>query len=1068
MLGLLLAIVGLQLNLEDLRPLYNGKPILIPGIAASEQVLNLEWSDEKIKDLKKGDAKSPAEVIQVAERKDPSGIRGVTFKMANEKDLIEGVETLEFVSQPKADNPNESPFVIRVGYVEEEMAKSALEIAETLKLPIEIKAEVSQRELAIQGVFDLTDSNKVITSVLQLIGAIVRESEEKKAEITEKEDSIGEIIEILPERSAAILAAETAYFRREFFEPVAKAYENESEDRKKSWKGVLQTAEDCIYYLSGGILPSWREYLGRGAEDAFKKGCYYPIPLAYSYASLIKRDAAIQDAFGKAYENLKTDDRWNTASRLMFYSFLAIGKNAPESITNEEKTDLKRRELKTFLKEARWTSDELGGVYQLASFAAGHELGYVLNELEAEGVELDPWLKTMFLAEIAYRKAWDARGAGYANTVTEEGWRIYGEEIAKVLPLAEKAYNLRPDLPQSSLMAMKTCYGDEGRERFWLNRVMSSRPGYLNAHAQYLWGTRPRWGGSLRKMAAFCLGLAKRGEFETAVPIFAYERLVNDVFYSEGGITTDEGSYPNVDKFIQFHSDIFGTYFKGYKESGFYKNASFLERMHVAVALAEIAWRLENVEEFLYWVDETKRLGMPVKETQFAEGFHQYNQYVDDIRKLSDGKRKTFLAGVHALHSNGNNAAIDKMSAIAREIGNHQLAFECALSRRGKCDLRAFLKGGNQNTQNYSINFGRKARDHMIFRFQVRGSSNYSRTTFSYQLFALSSIVGDESDSLSIQTTRSRENDEKNPIWRLDEETCMFELEISGTTMRLTQNGRRIWERKLHARPSQYSNFSIRGFVGMECTVEKFELEILDARGFEIVSEELPMPKHTPVKSTYVKPETPKLGDVEAVACRTKNGFIGGWKAHNVSPIKDDPDKAQVLLRTNSGIRLDVPDPKGDAATLIFEYDKLSKANMTKDSTIGVICFEMGEGKRPDPKDGIYFKCDPETGKVSAVAVENGKSWSSEGTLDLAAEKGKIAFGYDYQHGAVLYQRTKEDEPWKVILGPNKCRFRGKKPVSLTVGSSSFSSRAESIKSLTVKDIYIYPKVFTPEELGPM
>lgn len=1066
MIAILIAIVSLQVNLDDLKPLNGGKSILLPGIAASEQVLNLEWSDAKLKecaDAKNGDIGS---LFLAAERKRTEGIRGVSLKADNLKGIIEGndwIETLAFTALPKEGSTNEVPFTLEVAYGTEAGATESKKNVEDLHLPFEVEISCDKNKLTISGVFDITDKNTVLAAYM-LIASVLQEDKDDETS-SEAEEPIGEIIEISAERRAAVESTENRYFRRVFYTPVEQALAKESDKDRNDWACVLQTAEDSLYYLSGGILPSWREYLGRGAEEAYKKGCFYPVPLSFSYASLIKPDAKIQEAFSAAHELLGRDDQWNAASRMMFYSFFAIDKNAPERFTAEDKKRFKCRELKAYLKAADWTADELGAVYQLASFAAGDYLEEVISELKREGVTLDPWLEAMFSAEAAYRKAWNARGTGYANTVTEDGWRVYEEEIVKVLPLAGKAYNLRPDLPQSCALAMKTCYGEEGRQGLWLNRVYASRPSYLNALTQYLFGIRPRWGGSREKMARFCLSLAKRGEFETAVPVFAYERLVKDVFTSEGGISTEKGGYPNVDKFVREVRDAFEPYFDGYRKSEFYKTASFLERMHVAVALADIAWRLEKADELLYWSDEIKRLGMPVKETQFKDGYETYCGYLDTLKRLSGEKRRTFLVGVHALHSDGRNEDIDRMAELAREIGDYELAFKCALSRRGKSDLRGFLKNnGSQRTQNYEIKMNRIARDHMVFRFKLRGGARAGLTNFSCQLFALGAIGSGKSTTFTIQTRRGLITDKENPAWPYHEETCTFEVEFSGDVMRLTQCGRRIWERQLATRPSQFRNFWFTGFVGIEATVEKMELEVLDTHGFAIESEDIPMPTFAPPKPE--RPTTPKLGGVDVVACHVKDGFVGGYRMFNTINSKEDGKIYRKKLReSSSGVRLDVPEPRGGAAMMIARYDKLSRVNIPKDCALGTISFKCDDSSMMTPKEAIRLEINPENGIVSAVAVSNGKRWQSAAPLDLDAECGLIAFGYDYAHGVVVYQRIKDDEPWKEILVAQKCRYQGEKPMVLTVGCSSFSTGLKTMRDVEILDVYLYPKVLNLDEL---
>ena len=48
-----------------------------------------------------------------------------------------------------------------------------------------------------------------------------------------------------------------------------------------------------------------------------------------------------------------------------------------------------------------------------------------LTQTIAARTEVDPWLAHMLLAEHHLDEAWQGRGKGYADSVTDEGWKIF-------------------------------------------------------------------------------------------------------------------------------------------------------------------------------------------------------------------------------------------------------------------------------------------------------------------------------------------------------------------------------------------------------------------------------------------------------------------------------------------------------------------------------------------------------------------------------------------------------------------------------------------------------------------
>jgi hypothetical protein len=94
--------------------------------------------------------------------------------------------------------------------------------------------------------------------------------------------------------------------------------------------------------------------------------------------------------------------------------------------------------------------------------------------------------------------AWHARGTGYSNKVTKEGWRLFAERLAKARESLEKSMDFKPKCPVWWRVWMTLAKGQGwSREDFekLFQAAKAFEPqfwGYDVAKAQYL---LPRWYG---------------------------------------------------------------------------------------------------------------------------------------------------------------------------------------------------------------------------------------------------------------------------------------------------------------------------------------------------------------------------------------------------------------------------------------------------------------------------------------------------------------------------------------------------------------------------------------------
>ncbi len=138
------------------------------------------------------------------------------------------------------------------------------------------------------------------------------------------------------------------------------------------------------------------------------------------------------------------------------------------------------------------------------------------------GPDVDPWIGAMLRARYHTDKGWQARGGGYANMVTEDGWKEFRRHLQLASAELVHAWQLHPEFPEAAtkLIAITMANGGVAGEtpRFWFDEAVRAEFGYRPAYDALLWAYRPRWGGSHELMEGFGLECLATERFDTDVP----------------------------------------------------------------------------------------------------------------------------------------------------------------------------------------------------------------------------------------------------------------------------------------------------------------------------------------------------------------------------------------------------------------------------------------------------------------------------------------------------------------------------------------------------------------------
>lgn len=124
--------------------------------------------------------------------------------------------------------------------------------------------------------------------------------------------------------------------------------------------------------------------------------------------------------------------------------------------------------------------------------------------------------------------AWTARGSGWSDSVTPEGWRLMEERLEmaqKVLEEAQASFPENPDFPAELLsVELGQGIGKDRMEKLFA-KAIALEPGHRGAYAKKMYYLQPRWHGSPREVIDFGLACIDTGRWSDRIPLVFVEGI---------------------------------------------------------------------------------------------------------------------------------------------------------------------------------------------------------------------------------------------------------------------------------------------------------------------------------------------------------------------------------------------------------------------------------------------------------------------------------------------------------------------------------------------------------------
>jgi hypothetical protein len=297
----------------------------------------------------------------------------------------------------------------------------------------------------------------------------------------------------------------------------------------------------------------------------------------------------------------------------------------------------------------------------------------------------DRWVVDTLLGKAHVKLAWDARGSGWASSVTDEGWKDFHKHLALARDHLTAAWKLHPELPEAptAMITVAMGAGDELREdpMKWFERAVAAQMDYTPAYEAMVGGPLlPRWGGSHEAMWQLGLRAAKSERFDTILPYELVDTLLTIV-------TDTEGSWAFLSRPGVY--EALGKVFDGYERQ---PGRPYFDPPWHRSMRAAIAWRAERYDDARRALDQ---LGDGVQLKAFtACKAKSAEAAVGHVYAMTGPEAERVARAEAALKAGERAAALTEFQAAAKALAGEARTRPYFEARLASLDRRDRLADG--------------------------------------------------------------------------------------------------------------------------------------------------------------------------------------------------------------------------------------------------------------------------------------------------------------------------------------------------------------------------------------
>jgi hypothetical protein len=291
--------------------------------------------------------------------------------------------------------------------------------------------------------------------------------------------------------------------------------------RRSAWDAPAERALELFAEVRSFSTPGSgvRDQLKTSVRDAINAGCDDPMIGYLNAVYVAKEDGGDPVEIARATRdaaNKLNVSGYNSLAK--FYGCLRAAEAStvdigPDGTLPEYLQDLRYSTTTNLVSLLRDRTTPVDDIYQAthewlptakrSARQFPEDLKFVEPELQRWG---DEPLILLARAECATDAAWNARGGDYADTVTDEGWKVFAQRLNTSRDLLEKAWKSDASEPRIANNMIRVAVGlglKRPEMEEWFERAMRLDTNNINACEAKLVYLKPQWHGSPEELIAF-------------------------------------------------------------------------------------------------------------------------------------------------------------------------------------------------------------------------------------------------------------------------------------------------------------------------------------------------------------------------------------------------------------------------------------------------------------------------------------------------------------------------------------------------------------------------------------
>ena len=264
------------------------------------------------------------------------------------------------------------------------------------------------------------------------------------------------------------------------------------------------------FRLSGGPNVSSRGQVVEAFKKAVDAGCDDPLVLyMYSRNEWLLGPADPKATLARHRDAVMALDQSQHAAE---WTCRAAARYLQQTgVADDQVSDVIRRSFPKAIQEMGRPNDDTSGFVELVHTAMStcmrpQEAFDFIHPLYAAARAANDPGPHIYKGNRFIDAAWEARGGGWAQTVSPQGWKLFGERLAVARESLEAAWKADPTDARAPTLMIKVVLGDSGDKgemEMWFRRAMANNPDNRTACGSKLWFLYPRWHGSHAEMLVF-------------------------------------------------------------------------------------------------------------------------------------------------------------------------------------------------------------------------------------------------------------------------------------------------------------------------------------------------------------------------------------------------------------------------------------------------------------------------------------------------------------------------------------------------------------------------------------